>query len=254
MLAWRGFHFGFGPLLEGVLKFFANEASDLIGLIEPFIKQRLVGLKPGDGWHLTLYPHWTYSFVLMWLLFGTLARTAWWEGNKITAIFLVLWGGLVAIVAGALSGTVALEDATSNMVMAFWPIAGVVVFYLGYDAWFTAFSRGTGDTWLSTFEQGAEWVLTRFALPGVLVLVVGTQADKIPYVQTLASPGLTLLAALVVAAALYFLWRGATSSRYDDGKTPWQRFLTNGDTHAALDMLSVMGGAAIVVWLGLKGL
>jgi hypothetical protein len=253
LLAWKGLHFSFGPFLQSVLVTSAGLASNLSALVEPAIDRQLVGLSPSASWVPNLYPHWKYAFILMWLLFGTLARTAWWEGNKVTSVFLTLWGGLVAFVAGALAGTVALEDSTSNMAMAFWPIVGVVVFYLGYDAWFAALFGDKDGSWLANFGEGASWVLSRFALPGILVLVIGTQADKIPYIQTLANPGLALLAGLILVTALRFLWNGSMHL-YRGSETRWQQFLEDGDTHTGIDILTVFGGTSLLVWLGTNGL
>jgi hypothetical protein len=252
ILAWKGFHFSFGPFLLGVLEFYENQAREFFNLFEPFIKEQLANLQAFFGWDLQLYPHWKHAFVLMWLYFGTFARATWAAGLRSLAAIVLLWGGFIAFVAGVLSGAVALDSTTSNMVMAFWPIAGVVVFALGWGALSATFDRAGGYTWLEHFWSVTLRYPVRFALFGALTLGVGTQADKIPFVQTLPSPGLALLFALLVVLVLDSLWDGA-GARRGAGGTRWQKFLNDPNTRLGLDMLSVIGLASFVVLLGMAG-
>jgi hypothetical protein len=253
ILAWKGFHFSFGPFLLGVLEFYEDQAREFFSLFEPFIKEQLANLRAYIGWDLQLYPHWKHAFVLMWLYFGTGARVTWAGGDRGIAAILFLCGGLIAFVAGVLSGTVALDSTASNMIMAFWPIAGVVVFRLGITALNATFSRAKGYTWLGHFWWVTRRNALRIALFGALALGIGTQAGKIPFVRTLPSPGLALLFALLIALALQALWFGARAQNVAGG-TSWQNFLNDPRTRIGLDILSVIGLASAVVLLGMAGL
>lgn len=252
ILAWKGFHFSFGPFLLGVLEFYENEASAFFNLFEPFIEEQLEHLRALFNWDLHLYPHWKHAFVLVWLYFGTFARADWAVGARSMAAIEFVWGGLIAFVSGVLSGTVALDGTASNMLMAFWPIAGVVVFRLGTSALGVTFYRSKDYTWLGDFWQFSLRGAVRYALVGGLALLVGTQADKIPFVQVLPNPGLALLFALTVAVALEALWIGA-SEQAGPGNTGWQKFINDARIRSGLDMLSVIGLASAVVLLGMAG-
>jgi hypothetical protein len=252
ILAWKGFHFSFGPFLLGVLEFYENQAREFFSLFEPFIKDQLAHLRAFFGWDLQLYPHWKHAFVLMWLYFGTAARVVWVAGFRGMAAILLLWGGLIAFVAGVLSGTVALDSTESNMIMAFWPIAGIVVFRLGTAALNATFYRAAGTTWLGQFWWATLRRPVPFALFGALALGVGTQADKIPFVQTLPSPGLALLFVVLVYLVLEALWTGASRGR-GAGSMSWQKSLNDPRTRLGLDILSVIGLASAVVLLGMAG-
>lgn len=247
LLVWKGFHIELGPFMVLVLDVYAREASAFFGLAEPSIKAALLFLEKWVRIDIDLYPHWKHAFVLMFLIFGAIARTAWWSGDKPRAIFLFCWGTIVALLAGTAAGTVELDGAVSNMLMAFWPIMGVVVFYLGLDAWIALF-EGFDD-----FTSLAWWIITRIALPGLVLLVAGTQIERIPGLHDVETPGLVLLTSLVLIQALFFLWQGVAYPE-GGGDTRWQQTINDGDTHTALDMLSIIGGAAFVVLVGAAGI
>jgi hypothetical protein len=253
ILAWKGFHFGFGPFLLAVLEQIEADYEFFFSFIEPYVQMAVAELRAVLGWNLQLFPHWKHVFVLMWLYFGTNARQVLSSGGWGGAAFRFLWGGAIAISAGVLAGVVALNDASSNMAMAFWPMMGIVVFDFGRDAWSAVYVRNEQYTWAQDFWRRAQFTITRRALPGAILLTIGTQSDSIPILQNIPNRGLALLFAVILALALYYLYRGATAPS-KQGVTPWQRFLNTGRTRIALDMLSVIGLAALVVIIGATGL
>lgn len=242
VLAWKGFEFALGDFLIAVLEYYEGEVGRLFALLEPLINRQLSHLREWFGWNLQLYPHWKHAFILLWLYFGACARGYWQTGKAGSAAFVALWGGLVALVAGAASGTVALGNARGSMFIALWPIAGVIVFELGYNAWVATFDRDRRDTWLADFGALTGFTLTRIALPGLLALVVGA---LIPQVRALPNPGLSLLFALTVVLAAFWVWQGSRDK---------VRLLDDANSRIGFDMLTVIGGACVVVLLGMMGL
>jgi hypothetical protein len=244
-LAWKGFDIGFGPTALLVLGYYERFVHVLFGWAEPLIRTQLEMLRTFLGWDLELHPHWKHVFLLMWLYFGATARISWRSGTPIHGVFYAIWGGLIALVAGIGSGTVALDNTVSNVLMAAIPVGGAFLFMIGFSAWNATFLRKAGKTWLEDF-LGYAYSYVAILVMGVGALLAGTQADHVPYVRDLPSPGLALLVVLVLVAALYAIWLGARD-REGPGETPWQKFRGDSMTRLGVLMLSAIAGAIAFV-------
>jgi hypothetical protein len=257
ILARQGFHFSLGPFVQGVLDRLEETYRMVFGMIEPLIRAQLIALRDLTGWDFQLYPHWKHATSLMLLYFAAFFRKAWNASGP--WVFTIVWGGVIALVAGVLSGTVPLEGAASNMLMAFWPIAGVLVFDIGVLTW----ARLRRRTSSSVFSKAIVATLTRFA-PLLAILLLGTQAEKIPFLQSIPSIGLALLLILIVVLGIYNVARGVNSmfehQRARERMPPEQRaffrtptFLQNYDTLLGLDMVLTVVAAALIVLIGMAG-
>lgn len=227
ILAWKGFHFTFGPFLLAVLEELEKDYSLFFGIFEPPIKQALAILNTYVGWDLQLEPHWKHVFALNWVYFSANGRTdvryrQYWSD----AIASYVEGFLIALVVGVLSGVAALDGA--NLAIAFWPIVGFILYHLSFQ----------------TSGAGVRGFLWRYALPCAVALAIASQADKIPYLQTLPSPGLALLFVLLMARAIKAVSPLVLNPKRYDVR----------EADVGIDMMGVIGGAGLVVLLGMAGI
>jgi len=107
----------FVEVLEGI--------RELIGTVlwpfERVIVLPIVNWMNDQGFVVELYPHWKSSFVLLWLLFSSAARRAFFPAWQ---LIWTLWGGVCALVASVCAGTVPLDDPA----VLWWPLAGFFLF------------------------------------------------------------------------------------------------------------------------------
>lgn len=260
ILAWQGFGFHFGPFMLQVLEYYEAQAQTIFSFLEPIARTILGSLRDWFGWDLHLYAHWKHSFMLLWLYFSSWVKQAWEVGNKGSALFQFFWGGLVAFVAGALSGTISLQE--TKLAIAFWPIAGFIVYELGWNAWYASHFRRDNKTWTEAFREGVLWTLTRFGLPSAIAVGLAAIAITGPELRDMPNPGLALLFVLLIAVALFWLWKGFSETRVRS-VLPWSgalisgkfvlQALSNGKTLLALNVFSVVGIATFLVLLGQTG-
>lgn len=139
------------------------------------------------SFHLDI-PHpakyWHHAFVLLWLLHSSVARNFTRGLGWGPLLILMLWAGLTALVAGAMSGTMPLD----SRAILYWPLAGVMAF-------------GTGFGLLGVSLLGAPWWPSLLFAALAALLAYQGLADARPTTSifgiAVASPGLLELAAVV---------------------------------------------------------
>lgn len=149
-------------------------------------------------------PYWHHAFVLLWLFNGSWARN---RGRGLRGwgefLFMIIWGGLTALVAGALTGTVPLNSEA----MIIWPLAGLSAFVAG------SFLRNAVAglfTWW--------WPLILTGLSALLSYLAYTNAKTMTPIFGLdvPSPGLLSSASMIGASGLFIFLAGLFfTARYD---------------------------------------
>ena len=89
---------------------------------------------------------------------------------------------------------------------------------------------------------------------GLVGLTLGTQADKIPYLQQVPNPGLMFLGIFVIAFALFWIWLGTQSDSPSSFSHEGKRGRETGEARLGFAILTVILGATLFVALnaGLK--
>jgi hypothetical protein len=220
----------FAPFLQLILDFDSEIKRYIFKSIEPLLTELTRRFNEWTGWRLELYPYWKHIVVLLWLYFGGGARLAWRQNDKAGAIFRVVWGGLIAVPAGAAFGLVPMESTAAaafaqeldrigvhvggrvglNLLSVLFPVTAIVAFALGIAAWVATHFDRRGQTWFATFIGHARTYPLMYAFVGFASVLVALMANSAPPLQsliaTLPNPGLLLLLALIVALAVFLFW------------------------------------------------
>lgn len=259
ILAKHGFDVGsFIAPLHLVLKSYEAFMNNISSWAEPFLTDTITYML---GWDLQLNLHWKHVFLVMWLYFAADACANWNFGNIIRAlsssvgkprmwlaVSATVWGGLVALASGTGVGVVALDDPTSNVFMVAVVVAGVVLYEFGFNALASSFLRGENTSWWNGFRSHLRFPL-QLAAVSIIILLLSTQLDKVPFVKTLKSPGLGLLAVSLVVLALYRVQVGArwVSQHRELEDKWWDVFRLSVSGPLGIHILLVIGGAAAVI-------
>lgn len=204
-------------------------------LFEPVIKVALNQLRAWFTLDLQLLPHWKYVFILWWLVFGAIARAvAQVKGQRAAAGYYV-WGGVCAFAAGVVAGVAPLPSLGVILCM-----SGLFFFLIGLqvlDAW-------TAWPGPKEFVNG---------MIGAAFLTMGATAlGGIFYDPRASTYGLQATATAVGLVALFALYRSygiAQSKAAEEGGNIWARLSVDPRATASLDVLTVLGGAAVIIFL-----
>lgn len=238
IMAQRGFEIRFN---EDFLTFF-NSVGEIVGVIVTPIEivlRHVLAWFSSLGVEIELQDHWRYAFILMWLFLG-----AWARAQTVFAAFTFIWGGFCSLLAGVLAGSVPL----SNPGVFWWPFACYLLFLSGGSVWIaTAYrNQNTNYNWLEVF-----WGVfgRRFFFSVVLAVIANVAIFLLfPLLRETSAPYLATLAVFVGLAGLINLVEGAFR-RAREGNTWWQQWLGSPNARMGLDMLSVLGGAAVITYL-----
>lgn len=243
-----GFHFGLGAAVNFVFGFYDRLLGLAVGWTEPYLQAELLWLRKHIPLELHLHQHWKHIFVLMSIYFLREARITYQAGYRVSGIALVAWGFAVALISSVLAGAIDLvrDGPISQFLIAAIPLGGFLVFDLcdyGCDVAF--FRKPSTDRPLRRVYFGSKlrYILIRPVI-GVVVLLVALQ---IPLIRQSNSPGLLLLALLVCALAIFWLWRGLAlvETMRIPGETRYRTYLRTGATALGLDMF------AVFLWVGI---
>lgn len=211
------------------------EVTLFFQFITPHVVAAIDCLNATFGWHLKLADWWHHSFVLLWLLFGTVARNVWSDGSVWSFfLFVLLWGGLSALVAGAMTGTVPLNSAAMFM----WPGASFALFMAADAAWDATRGRRSWWTPLGYAALASYFAYKGYADTKPLTALFGFSVN-------VPSPGLLVMACFVGAAGLGFFLLGLFAAAREGDR------IDNPGTGMGFDILGAFGFAAAFAIAGL---
>jgi formylglycine-generating enzyme len=241
-----GLSFSLAEYLNYALNHFDAWLAYVLQFIEPLLKALFVWLQQ-FGVFFDLQPHWRHAFVVLWLLLSTITRaTASFSSNPIATLARYVWGLLCALAAGILAGTVPLSD----LAIFFWPAAALALYAVVTHAISAAQNPAGFSDWLRRF--GLAGILLAGSAVGFTVLATrafgrnNVIASSYWEFHSLVSPfdpspGLALLVIGLTVLAMCFLFFGLPNQS-DSGER-------NPGTEVGVNILSVLGGAAILVAL-----
>jgi hypothetical protein len=176
-------------------------------------------------------PYWHHAFVLLWLLHGSIARNLPRGQGWGYFLFLIIWGGVTALVAGAMTGTVPLN----SRAMFIWPGAGGMAFVGGLFAWYAV--RGRSSWWqpLGSAAAAAFLAYRGYAATEPLPSFFGLAVP---------SPGLLLLAGAVGLMGLTFFLLGLYFAARGRAHNPFNSM--------GLDIVGAFGIAITIAAIGLS--
>jgi hypothetical protein len=242
-----------------MLEYYQQFLNVLLGWFDAPLRKLILHLQEWTNIRWRLNPGWKHVFVLMWLYFSSDAK-ANWSTRKPFATFTILLGGVIALASTIATGIEA--SASSNLISAALPMAGLVVFELVRGVWSATFSfdnpsyDASGKSWREIFA----YCFYSYALPilvlGAIVLAAGWVVERQGLMSREIDSAMLVLSAFVVVLAFYWLARGAFRATYERmGGELWiDRFGRSRATYLGALLLTTMGGAVLFVGLnaGLK--
>jgi hypothetical protein len=240
-LAAFGLKFGVSATLKVLLEYYGKIVDLLVGWAGPFIEDISTYL----GWHIVLYPHWKYIFVLTSIYFSQNAWNSFTSRDHFIGVFELLWGlvvaGAVSIVAGQISLTT--TNIVDNALIGISAIVGVFVYESIDAAWRATFYRKKAarnyerppPSWWEYFRGGLLGSLFR-SFGGLVILAVGVAAF---YVRPLPAFGLILVAMMVVVQAANFLRMGIRDAKNiaKPGEPLTEAYLRSGVAKVGIGMI-----------------
>lgn len=255
--------FDFEQVIQYLVDEYKSYASAVAAYFEPYIKTLLLNLRVWFGWDVQLYPHWKHVFVLLGIYFFRDSRMFLKLRYYDVAMFSFVWGALVAFVASVIAGVFELKrgDMWGNFVIAATPVLGFFFYVVGAtlaNAWWrredsAAYLGGqVEEFWpylgrrvrrnLIVVSFGIVFLAVCLLLPGV--------SDLLPAIREMKSPGLILLAVLIVALAAYWLWRGfnqANRQVRDKGVAFATAFFSSGNVNLSIAMLAPFASTVLII-------
>jgi hypothetical protein len=136
LLARDGFNIPLNEYLDAVIQTYDDTFKTIaLTLFEPLIHAIFACLRE-YGWHLNLFEHWKYAFVLLWLFNASFSRgfattPSGPEQTEYVFNFSLrwIWAALTALFGGVMAGTVPIGDPS----VFWWPIAAFFAYRLGFD-------------------------------------------------------------------------------------------------------------------------
>jgi hypothetical protein len=221
MLAWKGL--GLQPVFPDFFLRVEQMMSLAVGPIEEFVVRPALARLRAVGADLELQPHWKHVFVLMWLVEGSLSRSIVAVSSPGRVTFFFAWLGFCSLLTAVLAGTVSPTDPRAVL----WIVAGLTFSLSGIALWDGVFHRPS-----STYRSGA----LKLALSAILVVVAATGTLGLDY-NFLSGFHIGYLAGFVGLFGVALLLAGLSLKE-------------DAPLVAGLDILFVLGGAAIFVALG----
>jgi len=250
-LAAAGFHLSLAPPLSSVLGAF-DAAASLVFSGDPALAKlvHLAGRK--IGLELKLQPHWRYAFILLWLYFLSLSVLWWKAGGRGTTVFTVIWGFLVALLAGVAFGTLPIDpprqDLLANALLAAIPLAAYLLFVFGISLWAASFLDREGASWFGSLLSWSRADLRLVAIASAVLLLAGF-ASTLPVAQSIANIGLTLAGIFVLFLSLYLIEVGVRDARLMrvDGESWTAAVLRTASPRIGLLIMLALGSALAMV-------
>lgn len=219
-LARNELHIGLNQYFDAVVEFYDSKFKDVTFVVVDLLRTWL-------RIDLNLLPHWKHVFAVLWLLLGSLAR------NRLEIVPPIdannapprtlrmhwLWGGVSALIAGLIAGTLP-GDGDG----VFWcAVFGLLLYWVGLYLWHRWWRRH----WL-TARFGAD--LARLGIFAAIGFVIG---------HAVATPaaGLVSIGATTFIYAAWYIVRGASY---------WDR----DEAFIGIDILFVLSGAFLFLLVG----
>lgn len=191
--------------LHLVLTYFRSFMDVMLGWLDPIVLSLLAKLGALFNIRISLAPHWKYIYVLLWLYFGAYARVYWSQGEKRSAVFSFLFGGLLALLAGVTAGLDWTQHAYAASIIFWTPVSALVLFELGVAVFNFGFENPQNKTLATLLNYTAiQFVLPQMVIPGLVYAAMLRLATEPDSQQEAGLVGLFALSALM---AVYWIVR-----------------------------------------------
>ena len=231
----NGLEVGFGTTALLVLEYYERLTQIVLGWTEPAIRQICTDFGDLFGVTLILQPHWKHILVLLLLYVGACFRSTWteYQGNKIIAVYVLVWGICVSLIASVLSGLVPFDNSSMSLLAVIFPIAAISVFEIGLTLIDARYFLNEGY---------------RFAVLGIISILFGTQAKFIPILEEVSNVGLIVFLSFILMLGLYWSLYEIVRAKNSDG-IRWKNYTSAPTTRLGIILLSSIFGVFVFILL-----
>ncbi|ADM09561.1 hypothetical protein PB2503_07519 [Parvularcula bermudensis HTCC2503] len=232
----------FVSALEALLTYYDRAITVFLGGLKPLMDALTTTIARWVGVDWTLYPHWRHILVPMWLYVLADTRTTWMmpgRERKVSAIALLLYGGVLSVGASVIGATAPLGAGDLRIVLA--PIAALVFFNLIKALWDATFHQYPDSSWLKTFGYYfSSLVATNIAI-GLAIFALGHELNEAGLGQLNAT---LLVAVLILLGIRHLIVAAYVASRWPATGNTWRgRFRRSAHSGLGFAILQVVSGA-----------
>lgn len=245
-----GLQIPLSDFLNNVIAAYDSALTILSLLVEPVSRAAFESLNSLFGVELSLYPHWKHVFILTWLFVASQVRANFLPsfGRFGRDKFEFLWGLLCALLAGICAGTAPI----SHPAVFLWSIFWLIVHRIGNTIWIATFMKimihraGNSFSWISLVAKQTFVMLKKYVVVGFVAASISVAVFPATFSWLAA-----LLLFVAMEAGLYLKY--GLSRTVGEGMgdlAPGETRFDHPATRVGLEILSVLGVASLVVWIG----
>lgn len=256
----QGMEFGLSSVAKSIITYYDVTLGAIFSKFEPLAVFAIEYFNEYFDLELTLLPHWKHVFVLLWLYFFADAATDYELGFTGTAIFLIVWGLLIAFSVSIIAGSINSNPLNwkSNFGIAFVPVVGAFVFTIVRRMWHATFLLDKdGETNSNNIEKSSRFTSWWISLKGTLIrgtfrtifaAVIAGIVLLFPVSRSLANPGLVIFAFLTFLLAVNWLVLGFFRARTkkQPNQSFWSVYKKQSPTKLGHSMMTIFYGLIVL--------
>lgn len=182
-------------------------------------------------WKLKLFPHWKHVFVILWLYFISSSRMIFTRSKSwLITLTGIVGGAVIALVSAAIAGSVYPNEKKDYLLIALFPILGVVLFEICISCAKSQHDKKKGVKFSKTFFKGFKNYVLPAILLGSIALYYTTKLPSFDPNSFIINAGLVGLGFFIILLSSYWFIHSIIKSIIDreDGELFKDRVFRSG--------------------------
>ncbi|WP_411820860.1 hypothetical protein ABFZ85_06660 [Hyphococcus formosus] len=256
MLVKEGFDIPWSNLVGGLLHAFERQLEIWLSPFARFIEEIFAKLVFWKEIDIHLYPHWKYTFYIIWFYLGRDALLDFRRRRIGVAIYTLTSGAVIALAASVLVGRMPLQPNESGWMLLLVPVVAFILFDTLRSVWRAFFQRQIREAdgvpeqsdW-DSFKYYMNAVVKPFLFWGAIAGLIFLATITIGKNWNVPNPALLMLFVFLVGNAISLIVR-ALILAFEDRKENecfWARFERSGSSKLGISMLQAFGVLVIIL-------
>lgn len=182
-------------------------------------------------WKLELFSHWKHVFVLLWLYFISSSKMIYTRSKSwLITLTGVVGGAFIALLSAAIAGAVYPTEKNDFLIIAFFPILGVVLFEICISCAKSQHDKKKGVKFSKTFFKGFKNYILPVILLGSIAVYYTTKLPSLDPNSFIINAGLVGLGFFIILLSFYWFIHSIIKSIKDreDGEMFKDRLFRSG--------------------------